>query len=104
MYFIYPFIRTTITSFTHSPLPQLSPPHSPPSPATPDAVEDRQTLRETWLKEMFEKASKNNSGGFIDQNTCIKLIKRLDSHVAMVRVRQKLQVNRQQKFSLLNVQ
>ncbi|XP_045102897.1 inactive phospholipase C-like protein 1 isoform X1 [Portunus trituberculatus] len=61
------------------------------SKATPDAVEDRQTLREMWLKEMFEKASKNNSGGFIDQTTCIKLIKRLDSHVALVRVRQKLQ-------------
>ncbi|XP_071543528.1 inactive phospholipase C-like protein 1 isoform X2 [Panulirus ornatus] len=61
------------------------------SKAAPDAVEDRQTLRETWLKEMFEKASKNSSGGFIDQTTCIKLIKRLDSQVAMDRVRQKLQ-------------
>ncbi|KAG7166519.1 Inactive phospholipase C-like protein 2-like [Homarus americanus] len=59
--------------------------------AAPDAVEDRQTFREMWLKEMFEKASKNSSGGFIDQTTCIKLIKRLDSQVAMERVRQKLQ-------------
>ncbi|XP_069947731.1 inactive phospholipase C-like protein 1 isoform X1 [Cherax quadricarinatus] len=57
----------------------------------PDAVEDRQTMRETWLKEMFEKASKDSSGGFIDQSTCIKLIKRLDSQVAMDRVKQKLQ-------------
>ncbi|XP_042226630.1 inactive phospholipase C-like protein 1 [Homarus americanus] len=61
------------------------------SKAAPDAVEDRQTFREMWLKEMFEKASKNSSGGFIDQTTCIKLIKRLDSQVAMERVRQKLQ-------------
>nr|XP_053636107.1 inactive phospholipase C-like protein 1 [Cherax quadricarinatus] len=60
----------------------------------PDAVEDRQTMRETWLKEMFEKASKDSSGGFIDQSTCIKLIKRLDSQVAMDRVKQKLQVRR----------
>ncbi|XP_068201247.1 inactive phospholipase C-like protein 1 isoform X1 [Palaemon carinicauda] len=59
--------------------------------SAPDAVNDRQTLRETWLQEMFDNASKNSSGGFIDENTCIKLIKRLDSQVTVMRVRQKLQ-------------
>ncbi|XP_063585397.1 inactive phospholipase C-like protein 2 [Penaeus indicus] len=57
---------------------------------SPDVMVERQTLRETWLREMFQKASKNSTG-FIDQSTCIKLIKRLDSHVTLVRVKQKLQ-------------
>lgn len=57
----------------------------------PDTEEDPNTLRETWLRETFERATRHR-GGYIDQATCIQLIKRLDNQVATVRVKQKLQV------------
>ncbi|XP_076033546.1 inactive phospholipase C-like protein 1 isoform X2 [Oratosquilla oratoria] len=57
---------------------------------SPDAVENNQTLRDTWLKEIFEKATRDATG-CIDQTTCIRLIKTLDDKVATVRVKQKLQ-------------
>ena len=57
----------------------------------PDAVQEFQSVRESWLKTVFEKATIDETG-YIDQDTCVQLIKTLDSNVATVRVRQKLQV------------
>ena len=49
---------------------------------------------------MFEKAALDETG-FIDQDTCVELIKRLDSNIATVRVRQKLQVSITYKAKLI---
>ena len=43
------------------------------------------------MRKTFEEATRDQSG-YIDQDTCILLVKRLDNQVATERVRQKLQV------------
>ena len=60
--------------------------------AAPESVDDTQTLRESWLRDNFVKATRD-SNGYIDQTTCIELIKKLDQQVATHKVKQKIHVS-----------
>jgi hypothetical protein len=60
----------------------------------PNGLEEKEALRERWLREMFEKYATDESG-CMDEKTAISLIQKLScsGHVTTVRIKQKLAVS-----------
>jgi hypothetical protein len=60
----------------------------------PNGLEEKEALRERWLREMFEQAATDESG-CLDEKTAISLIQKLScsGHVTTVRIKQKLAVS-----------
>ncbi|XP_046407217.1 inactive phospholipase C-like protein 2 isoform X1 [Ischnura elegans] len=56
---------------------------------SPDAIEEKQALRERWLQEVFEEAAADNSG-CLDERTAIELLQKLSGQMTTHRIRQKL--------------
>ncbi|KDR21266.1 Inactive phospholipase C-like protein 2 [Zootermopsis nevadensis] len=58
---------------------------------SPNGLEQKEALRERWLREMFEQAATDESG-CMDEKTAISLIQKLScsGHVTTVRIKQKL--------------
>lgn len=56
---------------------------------SPDTLDERQRMREKWLKEMFDKADTKQKG-LLDEWETISLMKKLNNQLSTVRLRQKI--------------
>ncbi|XP_048779849.2 inactive phospholipase C-like protein 1 isoform X2 [Ostrea edulis] len=56
---------------------------------SPEAIEEMQQMRDSWLQEMFETEA-SQSAGTLDEKGVINLVTKLNSNIAPARVRQKV--------------
>ncbi|KAG8234834.1 hypothetical protein J437_LFUL015148, partial [Ladona fulva] len=56
---------------------------------SPEAIEEKEALRERWLQEVFEEATVDDSG-CLDERTAIELLQKLSGEMTTNRIRQKL--------------